>query len=78
MVQYTFHDKYIAVRKLECGTLPNNADVADTITACTGTWHGDMVSQFGTILERMPSPLHWGPGKGVNMGQSPTAVGMAG
>lgn len=75
-------------QKTECRTLPPNSGVADIITACTG-WSthstcmeegqgGDMVSQFGTILERMPSPLHWGPGKGVNMGQSPTAAGMAG
>jgi hypothetical protein len=43
-----------------------------------GVQEGNMMSQFGTIEETVPSPLHCGPGKGVNMGQSPTAVGMAG
>lgn len=43
-----------------------------------GVQEGNMMLQFGTIEETVPSPLHCGPGKGVNMGQSPTAVGMAG
>jgi hypothetical protein len=48
------------------------------IFTCKDCMKGDMVSQFGTTVERVPSPLHWGPGKGVNMGQRPTAAGTAG